>query len=242
MIKYVDHKKMGQVDRGWLNSHFHFSFAEYFNPKNMQFGALRVINDDLVQSGEGFDTHPHEDMEIISYVVEGELTHGDSMGNKRTLTRGQVQYMSAGTGVLHSEFNLGKDLLRFLQIWILPDKKGYKPNYGDFRFNIEDRRDKWLPLVSGGEPRPATEAPIRIHQDINAYASIISAGKSLTLDIAENRQAYLVLIEGSAKITGAGSGQTADLAMRDAAEITGEGVAVNAKEESHLLVIEMAKS
>jgi redox-sensitive bicupin YhaK (pirin superfamily) len=123
-------------------------------------------------------------------------------------------------------------------------QKGYKPNFGDYRFNIEDRRDKWLPLVSGGEPRPASSAgaPIRIHQDINAYAAIISADKSLVLELGENRQAYLVLIEGSAKITGAGSGQTADLAMRDAAEITGESVTVNAKEESHVLVIEMAKS
>jgi redox-sensitive bicupin YhaK (pirin superfamily) len=146
--------------------------------------------------------------------------------------------MSAGTGVLHSEFNLGKDLLRFLQIWILPDKKGYKPNYGDYRFNIEDRRDKWLCLASGVEN---ATAPIRVHQNINAYAAIISTGKSLTFDIEKNRQAYLVLIEGSAKITGAESGQSADLAMRDAAEIIGESVVVNAEEESHVLAIEMAK-
>jgi redox-sensitive bicupin YhaK (pirin superfamily) len=240
MIKYIDHKKMGKADHGWLNSHFHFSFADYFNPENMQFGVLRVLNDDMVQSGEGFDTHPHQDMEIISYVVQGELTHKDSMENKHTLTRGQVQYMSAGTGVLHSEFNLGKDLLRFLQIWILPDKKGYKPNYGEYRFNIEDRRDKWLSLASG-QGNATSSAPVRIHQDINAYAAIISAGKSLSFEIAENRRAYLVLIEGGAKVTGAGSGQTATLAMRDAAEITGESIAVNAEEESHILVIEMAK-
>jgi redox-sensitive bicupin YhaK (pirin superfamily) len=241
MIKYIDHKQMGKADHGWLNSHFHFSFAEYFNPKNMQFGVLRVLNDDMVQIGEGFDTHPHQDMEIISYVVQGELTHEDSMGNKHTLTRGQVQYMSAGTGVLHSEFNLGKDLLRFLQIWILPDKKGYKPNYGEYRFNVEDRQDKWLPLASGVEHKTSS-APVRIHQDINAYAAIIGAGKSLALEVAENRQAYLVLIEGSAKITGAKSGQTANLVMRDAAEITGEHITINAEEESHVLVIEMAKS
>jgi redox-sensitive bicupin YhaK (pirin superfamily) len=241
MIKYIDHKKMGKGDHGWLNSHFHFSFAEYFNPENMQFGVLRVLNDDMVQSGEGFETHPHQNMEIISYVVQGELTHEDSMGNKRTLTRGQVQYMSAGTGVLHSEFNLGKDLLRFLQIWILPDEKGYEPNYGDYRFNIEDRRDKWLALVSGTD-NAASTAPVRIHQDINAYAAIISAGKSLAFEAAEGRQAYLVLIEGSAKVTGEGGGQSADLAMRDAVEITGENIVIDAKEESHVLVIEMAKS
>jgi redox-sensitive bicupin YhaK (pirin superfamily) len=240
MIKYVDHKKMGKADHGWLNSHFHFSFAEYFNPQNMQFGVLRVLNDDMVQCGEGFDTPPHQDMEIISYVVQGELTHKDSMGNKHTLTRGQVQYMSAGTGVFHSEFNLGKDLLRFLQIWILPDKKGYEPNYGEFRFSIEDRQDKWLPLVSCVENKTSS-APVRIHQDINAYAAIISKGKSLSFEIAENRQAYLVLIEGGAKITGAKNGQSTDLVTRDAAEITGENIIVNAEEESHILIIEMAK-
>jgi redox-sensitive bicupin YhaK (pirin superfamily) len=241
MIKYIDHKGMGKADHGWLNSHFHFSFAEYYNRKNIQFGVLRVLNDDLVQCDEGFDTHPHENMEILSYVVQGELTHKDSMGNKQTLTRGQVQYMSAGTGVLHSEFNLGKDLLRFLQIWIFPDKTGYKPNYGDYRFNIEDRRDKWLPLASGVDNKTSS-APVRIHQDINAYAAIISAGQSLNFVIEKNRQAYLVLIEGSAKITGAESGLTADLAMRDAAEISGESVTIDAKEESHFLIIEMVKS
>jgi redox-sensitive bicupin YhaK (pirin superfamily) len=241
MVTFIDHKKMGKADHGWLNSHFHFSFAEYCNPENMQFGALRVLNDDMVQSGEGFETHPHKDMEIISYVVRGELTHEDSMGNRRTLTRGQVQYMSAGTGVLHSEFNLEKDLLRFLQIWILPDKSGYKPAYGDYRFNFEDRRNKWLPIASGAD-NTVSSAPIRIHQDINVYAALIGAGASLDFKIEENRQAYLVLIEGNAGITGAASGDTAALAMRDAAEITGEGITVNAKEESHLLVIEMAKS
>jgi redox-sensitive bicupin YhaK (pirin superfamily) len=149
--------------------------------------------------------------------------------------------MSAGTGVLHSEYNLGTELLRFLQIWILPAKKGYKPNYGEYRFNIEDRRDKWLPLVSGVDA--ASSAPVRIHQDVNVYAAIISAGKSLTLEVAEGRQAYLVLIEGSAKISGNGSNSTANLAERDAAEITGEGITINAKEPAgaHVLVIEMAQ-
>ena len=121
MIKYIDHEKMGTADHGWLRSRFHFSFAQYYNPENMGFGALRVLNDDLVRPGTGFETHPHRDMEIISYVVQGELTHGDSMGNRQTLKRGQIQYMSAGTGVWHSEHNLGEDTLRFLQIWIYPD-------------------------------------------------------------------------------------------------------------------------
>ncbi len=135
MLRYIDHKLMGRSQLGWLDSHFHFSFAEYFNPDNMQFGALRVINDDIIKAQTGFGAHPHEDMEIITYVIQGELSHEDSMGNASTLTLGQVQYMSAGTGVIHSEHNWQNEAdLRLLQIWILPDDSGYEPNYGDYRF------------------------------------------------------------------------------------------------------------
>ncbi|MCU5336930.1 pirin family protein, partial [Bacillus cereus] len=112
MFRKVDHKNMGRANHGWLNTHFHFSFANYYNPNNMNFGALRVINDDLVAAQTGFDMHPHRDMEIISYVVDGALTHEDSMGNRGTIERGHVQYMSAGTGVFHSEHNLGDETLR----------------------------------------------------------------------------------------------------------------------------------
>jgi redox-sensitive bicupin YhaK (pirin superfamily) len=241
MIKYIDHTQMGRGIHGWLDSHFHFSFADYYNPKNIRFGVLRVVNDDLVRSGTGFDTHPHENMEIISYVVNGELTHADSMGNERTLSRGQVQYMSAGTGVTHSEYNHGTDLLRFLQIWIFPDKEDYTPNYGDFRFNLEDRNDRWLHLVSPAK-NSGNNAPIKIHQDINAYASIISPGKSLDFEAAEGRQAYLVLIEGDAGLRGT-DGSSASLVMRDAAEITGDFTITAAPGDTaaHVLVIEMAR-
>jgi redox-sensitive bicupin YhaK (pirin superfamily) len=234
MLRYIDHTKMGRGIHGWLDSHFHFSFAEYYNPDNIHFGILRVINDDMVKPGKGFETHPHENMEIISYVVDGELTHGDSMGNKQTLTRGQVQYMSAGTGVLHSEHNLGKEGLRFLQIWIFPDKDGYKPNYGDHRFVFEDRRDTWLPIAASTE-NEKSKAPIRIHADINAYATILSKGKDLEAEVAKNRQAYLVLMEGSAAVNGI------KLSMRDAIEITEEDITLHAEEEAHALIIEMAK-
>ena len=239
MIRYIDHTKMGRGIHGWLDSHFHFSFADYCNPDNLNFGVLRVLNDDLVRSGTGFDTHPHANMEIISYVVNGELTHQDSMGNARTLTRGQAQYMSAGTGVTHSEYNLGKDLLRFLQIWIFPDKKGYPPNYGDVRFKLEDRNDRWLALAAS-EANTKSPAAIKIHADINAYASILSPGASLDFEIAPERQAYLVAIEGNVQLWGR-AGSSAELSMRDAAEITGESVSAAAGGEgAHLLVIEMA--
>lgn len=235
MLKYIDSKKMGRGRHSWLDSHFHFSFAEYYNPDNIQFGVLRVINDDLVKPGKGFDTHPHKNMEIISYVVDGELTHADSMNNQQTLTRGQVQYMSAGTGVYHSEHNLGEDILRFLQIWILPDKDGYKPNYGDFRFVLSDRENKWLPIASSVE-NENSEAPIRIHADVNMYATILSSGKKLDFKVEKGRQAYLVLIEGEAEIDGI------HLNARDALEITEQDIAIEALKTAHVVVIEMAKS
>ena len=163
MLRKLESGKMGSSDLGWLKSKFHFSFADYYNPRNMGFGVLRVINDDLVNPNTGFDTHPHQDMEIISYVVDGELTHADSMGNKGTLKRGDVQYMSAGTGVYHSEHNLGEKIARFLQIWILPDQSGHKPNYGEYKFEWNERKNKWLNMVSSKQGN----AVIKVNQDVN---------------------------------------------------------------------------
>lgn len=226
---------MGRSDLGWLNSHFHFSFAQYFKPDNINFGVLRVVNDDLVKPGTGFDTHPHRDMEILSYVVDGRLTHGDNMGNQETLTRGQVQYMSAGTGVLHSEYNHGDETLRFLQVWIMPDKAGHRPNYGDFRFEVSDRNNRWLPIATryGNQQ---TEAPISVHADVNVYASLIQPGTSLDFEVAPGRQAYLVLIEGEAGVNGI------PMKMRDGMEVVEENITVTAQQEAHMLVVEMAKA
>ncbi|GHU62490.1 hypothetical protein AGMMS49983_04030 [Clostridia bacterium] len=236
MLRYLDHKAMGRGVHGWLDSHFHFSFAEYFDPRNIQFGALRVINDDLVKAGNGFSTHPHENMEIISYVVDGELTHGDSMGNQQTLTRGQVQYMSAGRGVQHSEHNLGSDTLRFLQVWIFPDKNGYEPNYGDYRFDFEERVNQWLPIATWTENKES-QAPIKIRQDVNVYATYLKAGETARFSVGDGRQAYLVLIEGEADVNG-----VVDLGARDALEIVEEDVVLTtAKEDAHIFLVEMKK-
>ena len=232
MIRYIDHLQMGRSRLGWLDSHFHFSFAEYRNPGNVNFGVLRVLNDDLVEPGTGFDTHPHQDFEIISYVVDGELTHADSMANKHLLTRGQSQYMSAGTGITHSEHNRGSEILRFMQIWLFPDQKGYQPGYGDHRFRWEDRIGRWMPMASGdGDSR----FPIQVHADIHMYSAVVEPGKELTLAVEPGRQAYLVLIEGDAEIN--------YIAMRerDALEIVEETVTIHAGEAAHMLVIEMAK-
>lgn len=231
MLRKIDSRNMGSSNLGWLKSKFHFSFAEYYNPNNIRFGALKVINDDLIEPDTGFDTHPHRDMEIISYVVNGELTHGDNMGNKNTINRGHVQYMSAGTGVYHSEHNLGKDQLRLLQIWIFPDKQMYKPNYGDYRFNWADRKNKWLHMISSKDG----DAQIKINQDINIYSLELDKGKEIDFQITKGRQAYLVQIEGSSIIN------NIELNDRDGMEITEEDILIKAKESSHILILEMKK-
>lgn len=233
MTRYLDSNNFGTSNLGWLFSRFHFSFAEYYNPDNIRFGCLRVMNDDLVKPQTGFDTHPHENMEIISYVVDGKLTHKDSMGNEHILSRGQVQYMSAGTGVWHSEYNNEtEDILRFFQIWILPDKAGHEPNYGDYRFTWENRINNWLPIASGDGD---SEFPIQIHQDIHMYATEITAGNKLDFKVNKDRQAYLAIIEGNCRVAGE------DMKMRDAMEITEEDITIDAKDDTHAIIIEMKK-
>jgi redox-sensitive bicupin YhaK (pirin superfamily) len=233
MLRFIDSKKMGRGIHGWLDSHFHFSFSDYYNPDNVNFGVLRVLNDDLVHPGSGFDTHSHKNMEILSYVIDGALTHADSMQNRETLTRGQVQYMSAGTGVSHSEYNRGVSPLRFLQIWILPDRDGYPPNYGGYPFDLHARDNRWMPIATGYDNQES-EAPIRVHADVNVYATLLDKGRRLDFESGKGRQAYLVLMEGQAESNGIALGK------RDALEIVGEDITVEAKENAHILVIEMA--
>ena len=231
MIRKINSEYLGQSDLGWLRSRFHFSFAEYYNPNNINFGKLRVINDDLVKAGKGFTTHPHRDMEIVSYVVNGNLTHTDSMGNEHTLKRGHVQYMSAGTGVYHSEMNFGDETLRFLQMWIIPDKNGYTPNYGDFRYEWDDRSNKWLHIVSSYEG----DAEVKLHQDFNMYVVEIDEGNEVEFNVEEGRQAYIVQIEGKSDINGE------EMNMRDGMEVIEEEITIKAKEKSHVILLEMKK-
>ncbi|MDF2615085.1 MAG: hypothetical protein K0S71_2871 [Clostridia bacterium] len=231
MLRKIESKSMGSSNMGWLKSKFHFSFAEYYNPDNINFGVLRVINDDLIEPSTGFDMHPHRDMEIISYVIDGELTHQDSMKNKNTISRGHVQYMSAGTGVYHSEHNFSQNTLRLLQIWIFPDKQGYSPNYGDYRFEWKERKNDWLHMVSGKK----ASAPIKINQDINIYSIELEKNRQIDFPVKRGRQVYLVQIEGRSKIN------NIELADRDAMEIIEEDVLITSKETSHILVLEMNK-
>lgn len=213
-------KNPNWTNKNWLKSRFHFSFAEYSNPHNTNFGVLRVMNDDLVQPARGFGEHPHRDVEICTYVVRGELTHQDSMGTQETLSRGAIQFMTAGRGVRHSEHNLHKsDPLRFIQMWINTRTRGAKPNYGSFIGDAVARRNQWAHLVSDSENPAAPSTPIKINQDANIHVTELDAGQTLSFEVAEGRQAYLLCMEGGVSLQGDGTSEQLD--RHDAAEIFG---------------------
>lgn len=234
MFKLLSKEKMGTSNLGWLESRFHFSFAEYYNPSNMNFGVLRVLNDDIIHPESGFNTHPHKNMEIITYVINGELTHKDSMGNEETLKRGEVQYLSAGNGIYHSEFNMHKSKdLRLLQIWILPPKNSLPRLYGSEKYTSEDRKNSFLNIVSSQEG----DSLIKIYQDVNIYVGELEEGYELVFDINENRQIYFVQIEGILELN------ELTLIDGDACEIVDEKrLNLKAIENSHFLFIEMNKA
>ncbi len=233
MLKKLDAKNMFVSDLGWLQSRFHFSFAEYRNLDNMNFGVLRVLNDDIVHAKEGFGEHPHKNMEIITYVVDGELSHQDSMGNKEALSAGNLQYLSAGTGITHSEMNDSDKKSRFLQIWIVPPQNDTKPIYGSLKYEKNQSVNKLLNIVSS----QSGEAQIKIHQDVNIFVSRLDANQSISVDIKENRQIYFVQIEGTSTIN------KVELNHADAMEITKESkIDINAISDSHFLFIEMKEN
>ena len=232
MLELIKKEDMFLSNQGWLQSRFHFSFAEYRDFNNMHFGALRVLNDDIIKPQSGFSMHPHRDMEIISYIVKGEITHKDSMGHEKTLGRGEVQYMSAGEGVYHSEYNENAtDDLRLLQIWILPPRKGLASSYGDLSFSADERKNKLLHIVSPQEG----DAKVKIYQDANIYVSELDKDKKRNFSIDENRQIYFVQIEGTAKVN------SVLVDAGDAVKIKNESsLQITALDESHFLFIEMA--
>lgn len=194
MIRKIDHHKFGHVDDAWHNSYFHFSFASYYDPNNMHLGPLRAVNDDVIAAHMGFDTHPHKNMEIITYVIEGEISHADSMGNGGTLKGGDVQAMAAGTGITHSEFNYTNEDLRVLQIWVKPNVKDIIPNYSEYRGVEGDRFNKWLKIVS---PKDG-DAPIQIHQDVSMYATITN--EVTTFKAETGKLLYLIQVNGTSTI------------------------------------------
>jgi len=186
-------EERGAAKFGWLDSKHTFSFGHYHDPKFMGFGPLRVINEDRVQPGSGFDTHGHRDMEIISYVLEGALEHKDSMGNGSVILPGDVQRMSAGTGIRHSEFNQSKsDLVHFLQIWILPEKDGLQPSYEQKNFNDADKQGR-LRLIGSRDGR---DGSVTIHQDVDLYASRLVSAERLTYVLNEDHIAWIQVVRG----------------------------------------------
>jgi len=221
----------GQADHGWLRSQHSFSFADYYDPQEMGWGPLRVINEDRVAPGQGFGTHGHRDMEIISYVLAGELQHKDSIGNGTVIRPGDVQRMSAGTGVRHSEFNPSPSVpVHFLQIWIEPATLGIEPSYEQKFFAPEDKRGR-LRLVASREGR---EGSVVIHRDTDLYAALLAAGEKIVFSLAEDRLAYLHLIRGAVRINGV------ELETGDAAKIELEGeLVISAVEDSELLLFDL---
>lgn len=234
--------KAGWSNENWLKSRFHFNFAEYRSgPSN--FGVLRVLNDDLVQPDRGFGMHPHRDMEILTYIVDGFLTHKDSMGTEETIGRGSIQFMTAGTGIRHSEHNLRPDTpLRFIQMWITPSQRGLRPKYGSMVGDdkaAKDRKDKWAQIVSNVSGK--VSAPVQINQDCNMFVTELSPDStSPPFEINEGRQAYMLCLEGKLSL----GDQEPSLRRHDAAELKGPLTLelVAGGEGSFVLLLEMPKS
>lgn len=229
-IRHRDERGMAKM--GWLNSAHTFSFGHYYDPEHMGFRALRVINEDRVIPGAGFPTHGHRDMEIISYVLEGALEHKDSTGTAAVIKPGEVQRMSAGTGVRHSEYNASKkDAVHFLQIWILPEKEGLPAGYEQRAFADAEKRGK-LRLVASRDGR---EGSVTVHQDVDLYASLLSEGDKVAFDLMPGRNAWIQVARGQVKVNGA------LLKEGDGASLTTETkIALEGETDSELLLFDLA--
>jgi len=221
----------GHAEHGWLNSYHSFSFADYFDASHVEFGPLRVINEDRVASGAGFGTHPHRDMEIISYVLSGELAHEDSMGNGSVIRPGDVQRMSAGTGVRHSEFNASPtEQLHFLQIWIKPDVFGIDPSYEEKHFADGDKQGRLL-LIASPDGR---DGSVLVHQDALLYAGRFDAEERATVPLQRNRRAYVHAVRGEVRVNGI------ELSAGDALKITESAqVSIEDGRASEVLVFDL---
>jgi len=221
MITIRPANERGYANHGWLKSRHTFSFADYVDPDFIGFSKLRVINDDRVVAGAGFPTHPHRNMEIVSYVLDGALEHKDSMGNGSVIRPGDVQRMTAGTGVTHSEFNASKkDPVRFLQIWIFPNKNGLKPGYEQKHFDEQQRRGR-LRLV--GSP-DGSDGSILIHQDVRLYAGLFDRGESDEISQAPNRKYYVHVAKGSVDVGGTRLNEGDGAFVERQADLSVEGI------------------
>jgi hypothetical protein len=232
MIKVRKANERGHFDFGWLNTYHTFSFGDYFDRDNMNFRSLRVINEDFVQPGQGFGTHGHRDMEIITYILRGGLEHKDSMGNGSVIYPGEVQRMSAGTGVLHSEFNHAKDeVVHLLQIWILPERKNIEPSYEQTFFSDEEKKGK-LRLIASPN---GSDGSVTIHTDAKLFASLLEEGNEVIYELQTGRHAWIQVARGAVEVNGVSLNQGDGASVSDETEIKIVG-----KESSEILLFDLS--
>ena len=230
MIEMIPSDRRHFSDFGWLQTYWLFSFSDYYDPHNIQFGALRVFNDDIIQPGTGFPTHPHEEMEIITIMLKGEMTHQDSMGNKAVIKAGDVQRMSAGTGLTHSEFNLAEGLVHFYQIWIFPDQAGLEPSYDQRTYDSGEWKNCLFPVASG-QNRDNT---VTFHTDATIYRSAMDRGVEIKHVATQGRRIFVYLTEGQVDANGN------ILNVKDQARVDiEEPLAIKALEDSELILIDV---
>jgi quercetin 2,3-dioxygenase len=232
MITLRQSRERGHFDHGWLNTYHTFSFDQYYDPRFMGFRQLRVINEDFVAAGRGFPTHGHRDMEIITYILEGALQHEDSMGNGSIIRPGDVQRMTAGTGVRHSERNSSaSESVHLLQIWILPDAVGLEPGYEQKAFGEDERRGQ-LRLIASSDGR---DGSVTVHQDVSLFASILAAGESVKYDMDQTRYGWIQVARGAINVNGQRAGQG------DGAVVMGESsLELAAEESAEILLFDLA--
>jgi len=204
MIQTIRSEDRYHLETDWLSTNWHFSFDHYHDPKNMNFGPLRVFNDDTVAPAGGFPFHSHREMEIVTYVIDGALEHKDSMGNTGVIRPGEIQRMSAGTGVRHSEFNpSAKEPVHLIQLWIMPAVQHLEPSWEQKSFSLSDRKGKLLPIaVPAGKNGSTSSTAVQIHQDATIYTSLLTPGQSVTHKLGQGRRAYIFVISGNLKLNG----------------------------------------
>jgi redox-sensitive bicupin YhaK (pirin superfamily) len=229
LIKAKEHYK-NEID--WLTTYHHFSFGEYYNPEKHDYGPLRVFNDDIIKAGTGFEFHQHKDMEIVTYVIDGVLRHRDNLGNDGVIEAGEIQRMTAGTGVFHSEHNASKtNPLRLLQMWVFPDKKGLHPSWEQKKYTQEDRKNKLLQVIG---PMNSSSSELSIHQNVLFYISSLDSGKKIEHSLKLGRKAYLFVIDGKISMNGK------IMETQDAAKIENvDTISIEAERTTELILIDL---
>lgn len=230
-VDIIPFESLGRFENDWLDTRYHFSFADYRDPNRMGVGPLRVWNDDRIAPGTGFDPHPHRDMEIITYVRRGAVTHRDSLGNEGRTEAGDVQVMTAGTGIVHAEYNLEREPTDLFQIWIMPNQRGHAPRWDTRRFPEMDRAGTLVALASG---REAAAEALHIHADATLYGATLPAGHAMSVPLGTGRQAYLVPASGRVSVDGTIAETRSGIVVRGA-----ESVALSALEDCELLFVDL---